>query len=88
MPVPFTTISVSDGISMNHKGMRLSLVSREIIADSIETVMRAHAYDGLVGFAGCDKTLPGIMMAWCGLMRRAYSSTAGPCFPAVGAAAT
>src|SRR5262245_23248828 len=63
MPVPFTTISVSDGISMNHKGMRLSLVSREIIADSIETVMRAHAYDGLVGFAGCDKTLPGIMMA-------------------------
>src|SRR6516162_4089852 len=63
MPVPFTTISVSDGISMNHKGMRLSLVSREIIADSIEAVMRAHAYDALVGFAGCDKTLPGIMMA-------------------------
>src|SRR5262244_267131 len=63
MPVPFTTISVSDGISMNHKGMRLSLVSREIIADSIETVMRAHGYDALVGFAGCDKTLPGIMMA-------------------------
>src|SRR6516162_4009826 len=53
----------ADGISMNHKGMRLSLVSREIIADSIETVMRAHAYDALVGFAGCDKTLPGIMMA-------------------------
>jgi dihydroxy-acid dehydratase len=63
VPVPFTTISVSDGVSMNHKGMRLSLVSREIIADSIEAVMRAHAYDGLVGFAGCDKTLPGIMMA-------------------------
>jgi dihydroxy-acid dehydratase len=62
-PVSFTTISVSDGISMNHKGMRLSLVSREIIADSIEAVMRAHAYDALVGFAGCDKTLPGIMMA-------------------------
>ena len=62
-PVPFTTISVSDGVSMNHKGMRLSLVSREIIADSIEAVMRAHAYDALVGFAGCDKTLPGIMMA-------------------------
>jgi dihydroxy-acid dehydratase len=62
-PVPFTTISVSDGVSMNHKGMRLSLVSREIIADSIEAVMRGHAYDGLVGFAGCDKTLPGIMMA-------------------------
>jgi dihydroxy-acid dehydratase len=63
VPVPFTTISVSDGLSMNHKGMRLSLVSREIVADSIEAVMRAHAYDGLVGFAGCDKTLPGIMMA-------------------------
>src|SRR6516162_7497493 len=53
----------ADGISMNHKGMRLSLVSREIVADSIEAVMRAHAYDALVGFAGCDKTLPGIMMA-------------------------
>ena len=62
-PVSFTTISVSDGLSMNHKGMRLSLVSREIIANSIEAVMRAHAYDALVGFAGCDKTLPGIMMA-------------------------
>jgi dihydroxy-acid dehydratase len=63
VPIPFTTISVSDGVSMNHKGMRLSLVSREIIADSIEAVMRGHAYDALVGFAGCDKTLPGIMMA-------------------------
>jgi dihydroxy-acid dehydratase len=63
VPVPFTTISVSDGVSMNHKGMRLSLISREIIADSIEAVMRGHAYDGLLGFAGCDKTLPGIMMA-------------------------
>jgi dihydroxy-acid dehydratase len=62
-PREFTTISVSDGVSMNHRGMRMSLVSREIIADSIEAVVRAHAYDGLVGFAGCDKTLPGIMMA-------------------------
>jgi dihydroxy-acid dehydratase len=61
--VPFTTISVSDGVSMNHRGMRMSLVSRELIADSIEAVMKAHAYDGLVGFAGCDKTLPGVMMA-------------------------
>lgn len=61
--VPFTTISVSDGVSMNHAGMRMSLVSREIIADSIEAVMTAHAYDGLVGFAGCDKTLPGVLMA-------------------------
>jgi dihydroxy-acid dehydratase len=63
VPIAFTTISVSDGVSMNHKGMRLSLVSREIIADSIEAVVRGHAYDALVGFAGCDKTLPGIMMA-------------------------
>jgi dihydroxy-acid dehydratase len=62
-PVPFTTISVSDGVSMNHKGMRFSLVSREIIADSVEAVMRGHAYDALVAFAGCDKTLPGMMMA-------------------------
>jgi len=59
----FTTISVSDGLSMNHQGMKFSLISREIIADSIETVVRAHAYDALVGFAGCDKTLPGVMMA-------------------------
>jgi len=58
----FTTISVSDGLSMNHLGMRFSLVSRELIADSIEAVVRAHAYDGLVGFAGCDKTLPAVMM--------------------------
>jgi dihydroxy-acid dehydratase len=61
-PRAFTTISVSDGISMNHLGMRFSLVSRELIADSIEAVMRGHAYDALVGFAGCDKTLPGVMM--------------------------
>ncbi len=59
----FTTISVADSISMSHLGMRFSLIGRELIADSIEAVMRGHAYDGLVGFAGCDKTLPGIMMA-------------------------
>ena len=63
IPVQFTTVSVSDGVSMNHKGMRMSLVSRELIADSIEAVVRGHAYDALVGFAGCDKTLPGVMMA-------------------------
>ncbi len=62
-PFEFSTISVSDGISMNHRGMRMSLISRELIADSIELVVRGHAYDALVGFAGCDKTLPGIMMA-------------------------
>ena len=63
VPLSFTTVSVSDGLSMNHKGMRMSLVSRELVADSIEAVMVAHAYDGLVGFAGCDKTPPGVLMA-------------------------
>ena len=61
-PRGFTTVTVSDGISMNHRGMRFSLISRELIADSIEAVVRGHAYDALVGFAGCDKTLPGVMM--------------------------
>ncbi len=62
-PRSFTTISVSDGLSMNHQGMKCSLVSREVIADSVELVVRGHAYDGLVGFGGCDKNIPGIMMA-------------------------
>ncbi len=62
-PREFTTISVSDGISMNHQGMKFSLVSRELIADSVEAVMRGHVYDALIGFGGCDKTLPGLMMA-------------------------
>jgi dihydroxy-acid dehydratase len=62
-PFEFTSISVSDGVSMAHRGMRMSLLSRELIADSIELVMRGHAYDALIGFAGCDKTLPAIMMA-------------------------
>src|SRR5260370_15938986 len=61
-PREFTTISVSDGISMNHEGMKFSLVSRELIADSIEAVGHGLAYDGLVGFGGCDKTLPGGLM--------------------------
>ena len=61
-PREFTTISVSDGISMNHEGMKFSLVTRELIADSIEAVVHGLAYDGLVGFGGCDKTLPGVMM--------------------------
>lgn len=62
-PREFTTITVTDGIAMGHEGMKSSLVSREIIADSIELTMRGHCYDALVGFAGCDKSLPGIMMA-------------------------
>jgi dihydroxy-acid dehydratase len=62
-PIEFTTIAVSDGISMGHEGMRASLVSREVIADSVETVMHAERLDALVTFAGCDKSLPGMMMA-------------------------
>jgi dihydroxy-acid dehydratase len=62
-PIEFTTIAVSDGISMGHEGMRASLVSREVIADSIETVMHAERLDAMVTFAGCDKSLPGMLMA-------------------------
>jgi dihydroxy-acid dehydratase len=62
-PLEFTTIAVSDGISMGHEGMRGSLVSREVIADSVETVMHAERFDALVTFAGCDKSLPGMLMA-------------------------
>ena len=63
VPFDFASIAVADSMSMNHAGMRYSLVSREIIADGVEAVVRGHAYDALVTFAGCDKTLPGMMMA-------------------------
>jgi dihydroxy-acid dehydratase len=62
-PREFTTIAVTDGIAMGYEGMKASLISREVIADSIELTMMGHGYDALVGIAGCDKTLPGIMMA-------------------------
>ena len=62
-PIEFVTIAVSDGISMGHEGMRASLVSREVIADSVETVMHAERFDALATFAGCDKSLPGMLMA-------------------------
>jgi len=62
-PIEFVTIAISDGISMGHEGMRASLVSREVIADSVETVMHAERLDALVTFAGCDKSLPGMLMA-------------------------
>src|SRR5215211_2813242 len=61
-PREFVTIAVSDGIAMGHEGMKASLVSREVIADSIELMVRAHCYDALVGLAGCDKSLPGMLM--------------------------
>src|SRR5271154_2977488 len=62
-PREFCTITVTDGIAMGHEGMKSSLVSREVIADSVELTVRGHCYDGLVGLAGCDKSLPGMMMA-------------------------
>src|SRR3954471_24286875 len=62
-PREFTTITVTDGIAMGHAGMKSSLVSRDVIADSVELTMRGHCYDALVGLAGCDKSLPGMMMA-------------------------
>jgi dihydroxy-acid dehydratase len=62
-PLEFMTIAVSDGISMGHEGMRASLVSREVIADSVETMMHAERFDGMVTLAGCDKSLPGMLMA-------------------------
>ena len=62
-PREFCTITVTDGIAMGHEGMRSSLVSRDVIADSVELTMRGHGYDALVGIAGCDKSLPGMMMA-------------------------
>ena len=66
-PREFTTITVTDGIAMGHQGMKSSLVSRDVITDSVELTMRGHCYDALVGMAGCDKSLPGMMMAMCRL---------------------
>src|SRR6186997_1519986 len=66
-PREFCTITVTDGIAMGHQGMKSSLPSREVIADSVELTMRGHCYDALVGMAGCDKSLPGMMMAMCRL---------------------
>ncbi len=80
-PMQFGTISVSDGISMGHEGMHFSLVSREIIADSVETVMQAERLDGMVMFAGCDKSLPGMMMAAARLDVAAVFVYAGSTLP-------
>ncbi len=80
-PVEFVTIAVSDGISMGHEGMRASLVSREVIADSVETVMHAERFDGLVILAGCDKSLPGMLMAAARLNLPACFVYAGSIMP-------
>ena len=66
-PIEYNTIAVSDGISMGTEGMKASLISREVIADSIELVARGHLFDGVVALSGCDKTIPGTVMALCRL---------------------
>lgn len=81
VPRRFTTISVSDGIAMGHQGMKASLVSREVIADSAELMVRAHCYDGFVGIAGCDKSLPGMLMAMARLNRSAVFVYGGSILP-------
>ena len=83
-PIEFVTIAVSDGISMGHEGMRASLVSREVIADSVETVMHAERFDALVTFAGCDKSLPGMMMAAARLNVPSVFLYGGTILPGVG----
>jgi dihydroxy-acid dehydratase len=80
-PLEFGTISVSDGISMGHEGMHFSLVSREVIADSVETVMQAERIDGMVNLAGCDKSLPGMLMAAARLDVAAVFLYAGSTMP-------
>ena len=80
-PLEFGTISVSDGISMGHEGMHFSLVSREVIADSVETVMQAERLDGSVLLAGCDKSLPGMLMAAARLDLAAVFLYAGSILP-------
>jgi dihydroxy-acid dehydratase len=84
-PFEFVTIAVSDGISMGHEGMRASLVSREVIADSVETVMHAERFDALVTFAGCDKSLPGMLMAAARINVPSVFFYGGSILPGVGA---
>ena len=73
-------VSVSDGLTMAHSGMRFSLISRELIADSVEASVRGHQWDGIFGIGACDKNLPGLMMAWCAATCPACSCTAArPC---------
>ena len=83
-PLEFMTIAVSDGISMGHEGMRASLVSREVIADSIETMMHAERFDALVTLAGCDKSLPGMLMAAARLNLPAVFLYGGTILPGTG----
>jgi dihydroxy-acid dehydratase len=82
-PREFTAIAVSDGIAMGHEGMKASLVSREVIADSIEVMVRAHEYDGIVGISGCDKSLPGTLMGMGRLNRPSIFVYGGTIMPGV-----
>src|ERR687887_2081290 len=82
-PREFTAIAVSDAIAMGHEGMKASLVSREIIADSIEVMVRAHQYDALVGISGCDKSLPGTLMGMARLNLPAVFVYGGSIMPGV-----
>ena len=82
-PREFVTIAVSDGIAMGHEGMKASLVSRELIADSVELMMRAHCYDALVALAGCDKSLPGMMMSTSVTSGRSARKVSTPLSPSV-----
>ncbi|MDQ3881708.1 MAG: dihydroxy-acid dehydratase [Thermoproteota archaeon] len=82
-PREFTAIAVSDGIAMGHEGMKASLVSREVIADSIELMVRAHEYDGIVGISGCDKSLPGTLMGMGRLNRPSIFVYGGTIMPGV-----
>ncbi|MGH9076972.1 MAG: dihydroxy-acid dehydratase, partial [Acidimicrobiales bacterium] len=83
-PFEFVTIAVSDGISMGHEGMRASLVSREVIADSVETMMHAERFDAVVTVAGCDKSLPGMLMAAARLDVPAVFVYGGTILPGIG----
>ena len=87
-PREFTTITVTDGIAMGHAGMKASLASREVIADSIELTVRGHCYDALVGLAGCDKALPGLMMSMVRLNVPSIFIYGGTIMPASSRAAT
>src|ERR671914_1484900 len=82
-PREFTAIAVSDGIAMGHEGMKASLVSREVIADSIEVMVRAHEYDGIVGISGCDKSLPGTLMGMGRLNRPSVFVYGGTIMPGI-----
>jgi dihydroxy-acid dehydratase len=88
MPQLFGTITVSDGISMGTEGMKYSLVSREVIADAIETVCGAQSMDGVVAVGGCDKNMPGAMIAMARMDIPRCSSTAAPSSPAICTAGT